>query len=67
MRVIYLPKGRALEYAPLAVNLYNGCPHGCRYCYAPAMMHTTRKAWHVAAVPRKGILDALELEAALRQ
>jgi len=25
MRVIYEPSGRALEYAPLAFNLYPGC------------------------------------------
>jgi DNA repair photolyase len=31
MRIIYEPKGRALEYAPLAVNLYRGCSHGCDY------------------------------------
>ena len=34
MKVIYEPKGRAKEYAELAVNLYNGCSHGCEYCYA---------------------------------
>ena len=30
---IYVPKGRAAEYAPLALNLFNGCPHRCAYCY----------------------------------
>jgi DNA repair photolyase len=35
MRIIYEPRGRALEYAPLAVSLYRGCPHGCVYCFAP--------------------------------
>jgi len=28
---IYEPRGRAGEYAPLAVNLYKGCGHGCVY------------------------------------
>lgn len=33
--VIYEPKGRANEYSPYACNLYIGCSHRCRYCYAP--------------------------------
>ena len=35
MKVIYEPKGKAREYAELAVNIYRGCGHGCEYCYAP--------------------------------
>jgi DNA repair photolyase len=34
MRTIYEPKGRAREYSRLALNIYDGCGHGCRYCYA---------------------------------
>lgn len=30
---IYVPKGRAREYSPWAVNVYTKCPHGCDYCY----------------------------------
>ena len=33
---IYVPKGRALEYSPLACDLYKGCRHGCKYCYGAA-------------------------------
>lgn len=40
MRIIYEPAGRAAEYAPLAVSLYRGCSHGCRYCFAPASTKT---------------------------
>ena len=31
--LIYQPKGPAGEYAKWAVNLHNGCTHGCTYCY----------------------------------
>ena len=43
MNAIYEPKGRAGEYAQLAVNLWRGCPHGCTYpCYAPLDRKSTR-------------------------
>ena len=35
MTLIYEPKGKAREYSPLALNIYNGCDHGCKYCYVP--------------------------------
>jgi len=31
--LIYKPKGRAREYAKLALNLYSQCGHGCTYCW----------------------------------
>lgn len=37
MSKIYEPTGRAREYSPLALNLYRGCTHGCKYCYVPRM------------------------------
>jgi DNA repair photolyase len=40
--VIYEPKGKAREYAPLALNIYKGCTHGCLSCYGPSAMHSTR-------------------------
>lgn len=59
MNVIYEPKGRAREYAPLACNLYMGCTHGCKYCYAPACMHKKPEEWHEAARARGG--DVMQL------
>ncbi|MDP2799670.1 MAG: radical SAM protein [Deltaproteobacteria bacterium] len=63
MNVVYEPKGRAREYSELACNLYRGCTHGCRYCYAPACMRTTGEKWHAMAEPRTDILKLLEKDA----
>lgn len=60
MNVIYEPKGRALEYSPLACNLYMGCTHGCKYCYAPACMHKKPEVWHDHAECRANIKAAFE-------
>lgn len=32
LKVIYNPKGRAREYSEYALNIYNGCDFGCKYC-----------------------------------
>ncbi len=60
MRTIYKPKGRALEYAELALNLYTGCAHGCKYCYAPKATFKTTEVFRSEVAPRKDILKALE-------
>lgn len=67
MYVVYEPKGRAREYSELACNLYRGCTHGCRYCYAPACMRTTSGKWHMQAEPRKDVLNLLEKDASRLQ
>ncbi len=59
MKAIYRPSGRALEYAPLAANLYRGCNHGCLYCYAPRALKTGREEFHASPKPREGIICAL--------
>jgi DNA repair photolyase len=38
MSAIYVPKGPAREYSPLALNYIKGCDHGCVYCYVPKLM-----------------------------
>ena len=60
MSVIYEPTARAAEYAPLACNLYTGCRHSCRYCYAPGTARKKRSVFHTAVEPRKNILELLE-------
>jgi len=60
MDVIYTPKGRALEYADHALNLFEGCEHGCTYCYAPSAMRRDRTEYHATAKPRKDILKRLK-------
>lgn len=62
MRIIYEPRGRALEYAPLAVSMYHGCPHGCVYCFAPASIKAERDSFLKPYV-RKDALKLLELDA----
>lgn len=60
LRVVYEPAGAAREYAALAVNLYDGCPHGCTYCYVPGILRRTREEFHEGAMPRNDILAKLE-------
>lgn len=63
MSIIYEPKGKALEYSPLAINLYNGCDHACKYCYCPGIFRKTLSDWSRESAPRKNILAQLEKSA----
>lgn len=70
-RIIYSPRGRAQEYVEtgrgrgdgLAANLYEGCPHGCLYCYAPGCLRQDRQAYHRHHRPRPDVLRDLALNA----
>lgn len=62
-RAIYVPKGKAGEYADFALNLYKGCNHGCTYCYAPSVVHRSREDFHGNVSLREGLLDKLRKEA----
>ena len=60
--IIYEPKGRAREYAALAANLYSGCQHGCKYCYAPKATFKDRVAFHGNVGVRHGIMAKFEAD-----
>jgi len=61
---IYTPKGAALEYAPLALNLWRGCLHGCLYCFCPAILRMTREEFHAKVTLRQGVLEQLTKDCA---
>lgn len=46
LKIIYIPKGRAKEYAPLGCSLFTGCPYGCVYCSVPHTKRMTREEYH---------------------
>ncbi len=60
--VIYEPQGKAREYCERAVNLYNGCSHGCLYCYVPSATFKSREDF-AKVTPRKDIVAGIEREA----
>jgi len=59
-RVIYQPRGAAREYSELAVNLYKGCPHGCKYCYAPSCLQRDRESFHANFGPRDNVVKLIQ-------
>jgi DNA repair photolyase len=61
--LIYEPEGQALEYAPLALNLYRGCGHGCTYCYAASATFQTREAFADPGLKKGDLLAKLNHEA----
>lgn len=60
MPIIYKPLGPAGEYAELAMNIYTGCTHGCRYCYAPSVVRKSKKQYFRAASPKKDVIRRLD-------
>jgi DNA repair photolyase len=63
MTIIYEPKGKAREYAPLAANLYKSCSHGCKFCFAPSAMRMDRDTFHAENRLKKNALDDLVKDA----
>ncbi len=62
-KIIYRPRGRAYEYAPLATNPYRGCGHGCVYCYVPDAIRMPRSEFDETAIPRKDYIKKLIADA----
>lgn len=61
--IIYAPRGRAGEYAPLATNPYTGCGHKCAYCYVPAILRMDRQVFDAGALERTDFLNKLTKDA----
>jgi DNA repair photolyase len=59
MNVIYTPSGRAREYSKYALNLYNGCEHGCVYCYVPKIVRRTYKDFTTNVSKRMNVIQQL--------
>jgi DNA repair photolyase len=59
--LIYEPKGKAKEYAELACDIYNGCTHGCIYCYAK---YYTKDVFYQQARPQKDFIARLNKDVA---
>lgn len=57
---IYTPKGRAGEYADLALNIYDSCNHNCWYCFAKKNFNRWHpdKTFGENVKPREGIVEA---------
>jgi len=60
MGVLYHPSGRAEEYSKWALNVYNGCEHGCIYCYVPAIVRKSYKQFSSGTTPRANVVRLLE-------
>ena len=60
--IFYRTKGRAREYAPWAVELYEGCEHKCTYCYntkKPVKAKNEDK-FYTKGTPKKEILSHIK-------
>ena len=60
MSLIYEPRGKAREYSPWALNIFTGCPHGCVYCFGPAVLK--KPDYFTSIQPRSGFVNQLEKE-----
>jgi DNA repair photolyase len=57
----------AKEYSPYACNLYIGCSHCCKYCYAPHTLQRNAANYYGVTLPRKDVLKYLEKDLQARR
>jgi len=64
MKLIYTPSGAAGEYANkgYAANLFNGCLHGCSYCYVPRIKRMKPEAFAARMTPQTDVLHRLKMD-----
>ena len=62
---IYTPRGAAREYAKLACNVYQGCSHGCSYCFGPNVTHKEKDAFLQAKDRGPDFLERVDKDAKL--
>ncbi|MFC1513445.1 radical SAM protein [candidate division KSB1 bacterium] len=63
MKMIYIPSGGALEYAPYAINIYKGCHHRCLYCYGPAALRKKKEDYFNNPDPKVNFIEHLREDA----
>ncbi len=61
--IIYETSGRAKEYYPLGVHVYEGCTHGCTYCYNTTSAMSKRTGFYGAHLPGGDYIKELEASA----
>lgn len=61
--MIYTPRGKAREYAPYALNLFDGCPHRCKYCYVPAVLRKDADTFATATYRATTTVEKIEKSA----
>jgi DNA repair photolyase len=57
----------AKEYSPFACNLYIGCSHCCKYCYAPHTLQRSAASYFGVPEPRRNVLYYLEKDLQARK
>lgn len=59
MQIIYKPRGKAREYAELALNLRKSCEHACKYCFCPQTLHMPKEDFFQPGDPVPNLFNRL--------
>jgi len=60
MEIIYEPRGKAREYAKLALNVRKTCEHACVYCFAPRILRMSKEDFFRPGVPVSNLFERLK-------